>query len=74
MVSGLDHGLYAQTGQQGNPQPKVMVIFNKIYLILRSKVVIKVVSSTVFLFLSIWNALSFDIISEEIFKQTVWEY
>ena len=26
MVSGLDHGQYAQTGQQGNLQPKVMVM------------------------------------------------
>ena len=26
MVSGSDHGQYAQTGQQGNLQPKVMVI------------------------------------------------
>lgn len=30
MVSGLDHGLYAQTGQQGNPQPKAMVTLKNI--------------------------------------------
>ena len=63
MVSGLDHGQYAQTGQQGNLQPKVMVM------------IIIIICYILFWILLGMLLISWKIFSETVFELTVnWLY